>query len=265
MDNMYSPSDGGPQNRTRPYRPGPDGLPELPGAGYSHDQDGARPRRGQSGRMTRWAAGLGITALLVGGGSFLGVQLAGASGGSANPANPVPASNSQAATAAQAGALSAMLGAPASVSARLVSGGPAGRTIPAGAAGALHRCAAAARHLLAAGHRAAARLTWRSCAGRFLRLRLLLGALHGQITFKSHHGVRTIAFERGVVQSVSGGTIIVKAADGATWTWDLIGKTVVVRAGHRASTSALATGERVFVAGPVVSGANDARLIVIRR
>jgi hypothetical protein len=101
---------------------------------------------------------------------------------------------------------------------------------------------------------------------RFLRLRLrLLRGLHGQITLQTKHGARTIAFERGVIQSVSGSAIVVKAADGVTWTWDLIAKTAVFRARHRATTHALATGEHVFVVGPLLSGADDARLIIIRR
>jgi hypothetical protein len=101
---------------------------------------------------------------------------------------------------------------------------------------------------------------------RFLRLRLrLLRGLHGQITLQTKHGARTIAFERGVIRSVSGSAIVVKAADGVTWTWDLIAKTAVFQARRRATTQALATGEHVFVVGPVLSGADDARLIIIRR
>ena len=73
-----------------------------------------------------------------------------------------------------------------------------------------------------------------------------------------------MAFERGIVQSASGGTIVVHAADGTTWTWDLVSSTVVRESGQKTTTSALTTGEPVWVGGPVVSGARDARLIVIR-
>jgi hypothetical protein len=272
MDNMYSPSEGGTEKRTQPYSLGADRPPDTSAFGYPHGRGADRSPRGRSGRMTRWAAGLGIAALLIGGGSFLGVQLA-HRGSPAAAANTIPGRSSQRAGTAQAAALRAMFGAPASLSASIVSGGPAAGSLPAGAAGSLaagaagslHRCAAAVRHLLATGHRAAARATWRSCARRLLMLRLLLGALHGQITFETRQGARTIAFERGVIHSVSGSAIVVKAADGTTWTWDLIGKTVVVKAGHRVETSTLAAGERVFAAGPVVSGTNTARLIVIRR
>jgi hypothetical protein len=73
-----------------------------------------------------------------------------------------------------------------------------------------------------------------------------------------------VAFQRGIVQSASGGTVVVHAADGSTWTWDLVSSTVVRESGQKTTTSALTTGEPVWVGGPVVSGAKDARLIVIR-
>jgi hypothetical protein len=66
------------------------------------------------------------------------------------------------------------------------------------------------------------------------------------------------------VQSAGGSTIVVHAADGTTWTWDLVSSTVVRDSGKKTSTSALTTGEPVWVGGPVVSGAKDARLVVIR-
>ena len=116
--------------------------------------------------------------------------------------------------------------------------------------------------------------------GRLHLLRRLLrvGGEHGQITFKTKKGSRTVAFERGLVQSATSGTVVVKAADGTTMTWHLASKTVVVRvkahnrkihirkirAVTRASASALATGQRVFVVGAVVGGADNARLIIIR-
>jgi hypothetical protein len=239
MDNMYTPPGGGFENRTQPP-----------------------PQRRGPSRTTRWAAGLGVAALLIGG----SVVAANLGGSPTTAAATALAGYSQPSGTSQAATLSSLLGSPASATATVLSGGSAGRSVPAGAAGALRRCAAVAKHLRATGHRAAARAKWRSCVRRFLRLRLrLLRGMHGQITFKTKHGVRTIAFERGVIQSVSSSAIVVKAADGTTWTWDLIAKTVVFHARHRASTHALATGERVFVAGPVVSGADDARLIVIRR
>ncbi len=95
------------------------------------------------------------------------------------------------------------------------------------------------------------------------RLRLL-GGVDGQFTFHSKTGFRTLAFERGTIQSVSGSDVVVKAADGTTWTWVIVSDTVVRKGGSKTTTSALSAGETVFAGGPVVSGTKDARLIVIR-
>jgi hypothetical protein len=93
----------------------------------------------------------------------------------------------------------------------------------------------------------------------------LLRGIDGQFTFRGKGGtIRTLAFERGIVQSVSGSDVVVRATDGTTWTWVLGSSTVVRESGSKTSTSALATGEPVWVGGPVVSGAKDARLVVIR-
>jgi len=96
-----------------------------------------------------------------------------------------------------------------------------------------------------------------------VRLRLL-GGMHGQFTFGTRTGPRTLAFERGTVTSADGADVVVRAADGTTWTWVLTSTSVVREDGARAPATALAAGQLVFAAGPV-SGANrDARLIVIR-
>ncbi len=96
-----------------------------------------------------------------------------------------------------------------------------------------------------------------------LRLRRL-GGVDGTATFHNKTGFHTISFERGTIQSVSGGNVVIKAPDGTTWTWHIVSDTVVRKNGNKATTSALAAGETVFAGGPVVSGAKDARLIVIR-
>ena len=58
--------------------------------------------------------------------------------------------------------------------------------------------------------------------------------------------------------------VVVRAPDGTTWTWVIVSDTVVREKGAKTATSALATGDTVFVGGPVVGGNKDARLIVIR-
>ena len=102
------------------------------------------------------------------------------------------------------------------------------------------------------------------------RIRLALGRLRhlggvdGTATFHNKTGFHTISFQRGIIQSVSGGDVVIKAADGTTWTWHIVSDTVVRKDGSKTTTSALSAGETVFAGGPVVSGTRDARLIVIR-
>ena len=57
---------------------------------------------------------------------------------------------------------------------------------------------------------------------------------------------------------------MIETSDGTTWTWPTVTDTVVRKGGSKTTTSALAPGELVFAGGPVVSGAKDARLIVIQ-
>ena len=85
-----------------------------------------------------------------------------------------------------------------------------------------------------------------------------------EVTFHNKTGFHTLSFERGTIQSVSGSDVVIKAADGTTWTWQIVSDTVVRKNGAKTTTSALSAGETVFAGGPVVSGAKDARLIVIR-
>ncbi len=91
-----------------------------------------------------------------------------------------------------------------------------------------------------------------------------LGGIDGQFTFETKTGTRTLAFERGTIQSVAGEDVVVRAKDGTTWNWTLVGDSVVREDGTKSTSSALSAGQLVFVAGPVVSGSHDARLIVIR-
>jgi hypothetical protein len=96
-----------------------------------------------------------------------------------------------------------------------------------------------------------------------VRLRLL-GGMDGQFTFETKTGPRTLAFQRGTIQSVAGGDVVVRATDGLKWTWEIVSDSVVRESGKKTTASALASGQLVFVGGPVIDGARDARLIVIR-
>ena len=91
-----------------------------------------------------------------------------------------------------------------------------------------------------------------------------LGGVDGTVTFRNQTGFHTLAFERGTIQSVSGSDVVIKAADGTSWTWHIVSDTVVRKNGGKTTTSALSAGQTVFAGGPVVSGTRDARLIVIR-
>ena len=91
-----------------------------------------------------------------------------------------------------------------------------------------------------------------------------LGGIDGQFTFETKAGPKTLAFERGTIQSVSGKDVVVRAKDGTTWNWTLVSDSVVRQDGTKATSSALSAGELVFVGGPVIRGSHDARLIVIR-
>jgi hypothetical protein len=97
-----------------------------------------------------------------------------------------------------------------------------------------------------------------------VRLRLL-GGLHGQYTFETKQGPRTLAFERGAISSVAGKDVTIRASDGTTWTWTLTGTSVVRQDGTRMPASTLKQGQTVFAGGPVAGGARDARLIVIKQ
>ncbi len=103
-----------------------------------------------------------------------------------------------------------------------------------------------------------ARVRW--ALGRLRRL----GGVDGTVTFRNKTGFHTVSFERGTIQSVSGSDVVIKAANGTTWSWQIVSDTVVRKNGAKTTTSALSAGETVFAGGPVVSGARDARLIVIR-
>jgi hypothetical protein len=104
----------------------------------------------------------------------------------------------------------------------------------------------------------APRVRW--ALGRLRRL----GGVHGEFTFHNKTGFHTVAFERGTIGSVSDSDVVIKAPDGTTWTWQIVSDTVVRKNGAKTTESALSAGETVFAGGPEVSGAKDARLIVIR-
>jgi hypothetical protein len=88
--------------------------------------------------------------------------------------------------------------------------------------------------------------------------------MYGQFSVRTKGGAtRTITFERGVITSAGSG-LLVKAANGTTWTWQFTPATVVRKGGAKGTRSDLSAGEHVIVAGPLAAGTRDARLIVVR-
>jgi hypothetical protein len=100
-------------------------------------------------------------------------------------------------------------------------------------------------------------------------------AMYGQLSFRTKDGkTETAAFERGVIQSVSGDSVVVKAADGQTQTWLLTSDSQIrdrpatvtpgtVRPGREGSRSDLTAGRNVLVAGTIENGTRELRLAVI--
>ena len=198
--------------------------------GYGQDdvptaQHSTKRRGSHHGRT---AAGIAAAGVLAGGVAFAAVSLTGGDAPAAAAAGPTgqAAVLNDALTAASAPASSAT----------------AAGTAPAGTTGAAR---------------------WPLLRNPLVRLRLL-GGMDGQFTFETRTGPRTLAFERGTIQSVSGGDVVIRARDGLTWTWEIVSDSVVRDSGRKSTVSALSAGQLVFVGGPVVDGARDARLIVIR-
>lgn len=257
-------------------QPRPDDWPDQPAA--RSDQPAARPdqpaalsarRRLRPG--VRWAAGLGLAAMLVGG-AVVGVSLVGRA--SPHSAGAVLTSNGSSPAAPGTVGGGSGPGSPASARSAGVTAGPSGPPGWTAQRADLRRCIVSARRLRDAGRRLAARARLRSCLQRYsglrgeLRLRLFLlarRAMHGQITFSAGHGAMTLAFERGSVQTASARSVSVKAPDGTTWTWVITSATIVIKAGQRTGPGALAPAQQVVVVGQLSSGALDARRVFILR
>jgi hypothetical protein len=229
------------QGWNQPFPPGGPGGPASPSGPAAPPPRPAKPRRHSTAAW--WGGGLALVLLLAGGGAA---------------AAELTSSSSPATTlTGQAAQLNTLLNSTSSSS--------SGTTLSAAASSSAvaQPCLNRAKKLRAAGYPGAARAVLRYCGHRLRRLRLL-GGMHGEFTFETKTGPRTIAFERGVIQSVSGSNVVVEAKDGTTWTWVLESNTVIREAGQKTTTSALSDGEQVFAGGPVISGGYDARLIVVK-
>jgi hypothetical protein len=250
MDNVHEPPGGDRQDNWPTQELGPSAGQPGPGSGQpgpnwrgpwqpagppTPPTPPSQPRR--HGHALRWGAGLALVALLFGGG-FAAAELS--SSAASVPSGPT----------GQAAQLSAVLSSASSPGSAATASTTA------------QRCLNRAEKARAAGHPFAALRILQLCGHPLRRLRLL-GGIHGEFTFETKTGPRTLAYERGVIQSVSGSDVVVQAKDGTTWTWILQSDTVIRENHGKTSSSALSNGEYVFAGGPVVSGGYDARLIVI--
>ena len=238
----------GGHGRTRAGNPG--GCRRLDPIQPRDRPAGARRQGGAAPRAP--AVGAGLASGPAGAAATLNATLSSAD--SSSLPSPAPAASATGTTSTGTGAASTGTG----------SAAPA-------AAATTHPCAraaAAAKAAKAAGRPRAAQaagLIAGHCAAARFRIARLLGGIDGQFTFRTKKGFRTLAYERGVIETVTGGSnIVVRASDGTTWTWKLVSNTVVREKGAKTAESALAQGQAVWVGGPVTSGAKDARLIVIR-
>ena len=249
------------------------GVAGPPGPGHT-GHPAPSPRKDHH-KALHWMAGLLAAALLTGGGTIAGMRLA---------AHSPPGTSSGAATGpagtTQQGALLNETLSDASSPGALTTGatltGGSGASSGGAAAGATGKASACARARHASGAARQAglpRLSRRIGIGaahcRRIRRRVfaffLLRGVDGQFTIQTKKGTKTLAYERGVIQSVTAGkSITVKASDGTTWTWDLVSATVVRDRQGKIGQSALTSGTPVWVGGPVVQGTKDARLIVVR-
>lgn len=266
MDEMNTPRRGGADHVRADQTRSPDQTQPLY---FGARPQGAGPRDGAGsdrsrrfGRGARWtAAVVAAVVIAIAGASLLGVSLA--SGGSASAASPQAASAALTTNAAvQVAAASASgTGHPASFRAA-----GAGGVRTAGA----RACVRSALRLRVAGRSYAARARFRACLRRYPRLRFLLRlraivrhSEHGQVTFGTKQGPRTLVFERGIVQSASSGSVVVKAANGTVVTWDVTSSTILTNGGQRVAASALKPGRAAVLVGLVSGGANSARRIFL--
>ena len=269
---------------TQPFWAGPEaptatsGWGAPPGPGFPGRQAPSLPGQPEKGhrQALRWTAGALVAVLLAGGGAIAGMRLAGQSSPAAGDA-----ASGQAASAQRDGALLSETLRDASAPGALTTSGAA-LTGGAGAAAAGAQAGMATKGAACAGAHRVARTAHRAGLRRLARrigigtarcrrarrrifAFFLLRGVDGQFTVQARRGTKTLAFERGVIQSVSAGkSITVKASDGTIWTWDLVSTTVVRDRQGKVSTSELTTGTPVWAGGPVVQGTKDARLIVVR-
>jgi hypothetical protein len=273
---------------TQPFWVGPDSHAASPTWGEQAGAAGPEPAASQAAsfedhlkkdrrKALHWTLALVAAALLIGGGTVAGLSLTGHSsphsgqGQASQPdARQAALLNSALNNAGSPGSLNAAVNATEMSTAAKPGGARAGAAVRGPAA---HRCAKARWVARQAGRAGLPRLARRLQRGathcRMFHHRVfmffLLHGVDGQFTIQTRQGDKTLAYERGVIQSVDAGkSFVVRAADGTTWTWDLVRTTVVRGQQGKVAESTLTTGTPIWVGGPVTGGAKDARLVILR-
>src|SRR6478752_2604966 len=213
---------------------------------HPDDQDSTRPGLWPPGRWRRpaqVAVGLGVVAAVVAGGVTAEVTAAGSPAPAAARTlaarpGPIDADTAQLLTVLGLG-----LGGPPGA----IVAGPAGEVVAGpGAPPVALRCGLPGAAILRPGppHERiqrvikgrAARIQ-REIQGRITRVCAGIrvpgpAGMYGQVTFQTRDGkTETAVFERGVIQSLSGDSLVVKAADGQTQTWQLSSDSQIRTAG----------------------------------
>jgi hypothetical protein len=284
MTTPYGSPGAGGNEPTQPFWAGPDPRTANPLGGEqaggpgpaAHQAPGFGEHLNRGRRKSRhWTVGLVAAALLAGGGAVAAWSLAG------HPSAGSAQTQSDTADAQQGALLNSALsnaGSPGAITAAVGATTMGGTSTPNGAGAAApggtgSLCARARGVARAAGRAGLPRLARRIHLGaercRWVRSRVfrffLLRGVEGQFTIQTKQGTKTLAYERGVIQSVDAGkSLVVNSADGTTWTWDLVSTTVVRDRQGKVSESTLTAGTPVWVGGPVVQNTKDARLIVLR-
>ncbi len=295
---------------------------------YSGDQDSMQPDPGQRDggqlwppgrwqRPTQITVGLGVVAAVLAGGIIAATVTAAGSPAptpaeilAAGPA-PIDADTAQLLTVLGLGGLpGAILAGPGGA----IAAGPGGAVVvrPAGPGvpPAAVRCGPPGVQILRPGPHGHVQRVIKGRAvpvQRAIRSRIGIACagfgtpgpagMYGQVAFQARDGkTETAVFERGVIQSLSGNALVVKAANGQTQTWQLSGDSQIraagifaalprqaqVRAGRAAgkagmvrvsagaawlgrpaSRSELTTGRNVLVVGTLANGTRTVRLAVI--
>jgi hypothetical protein len=302
---------------------------------HSGDQDSATPRDGGQfwppgrwRRPTQVAVGVGVAAAVLAGGIITATVTAAGSPApaaawtvSAGP-GPIDAETAQLLTVlGLGGPTGAILAGPGGAVAAGPGGavvyGPGGEAVAGpGAPLAAQRCMPPGVQIIRPGplHGHVQRVVKGRSARiqRAIRSRIAIvcagigmpgpAGMYGQVTFQARDGkTETAVFERGVIQSLAGDSLVVKAADGQTQTWQLssgsqirtaaifgvavprpaqvrVGRAIPRKAGmtHRvtislgagwlgrpATRSDLTAGRNVLVVGTVANGTRTVRLAVI--